>query len=295
MIEFNGLVGNMVGYKGRDGRNVLRFAPWKIRKSMTYALQLERVLLANVINIWKAFKGSMDGCFQTKKRNQSDYNRFVQVNMGKNNGLARVCLKKGEVADGACVVQELQVSEGVLEPIEVSVEMGGKMRSDLSLGELELTAETTVQQFASAIINNNPNHDFQEGDNIACFILTQRTSGSDNLPRVRCTKSIVTLDLNDTRVLYNMEDNGGVVNPTGFGVVDGNLGTKSAVNGGIFWLHTRTTPQGKLVSTQRIVANNDILTHYIDTAARNRAIASYGGYKDTFLYPVGTTDEPAMP
>lgn len=275
LIEFQNKVGNLVGYKGRDGRNVIRFQPYGVKKSRVKPLQMQRIKFGNLVNMFQAFNGAIAGAFPGKKAGQTDFNAFMQANLP----LAIVALTKNEVTLGAAVVQELQISTGELEPIEVSMEVGGKMRTDLSLGELELTAETYVSEFSQAIIENNPDHNFRNGDNIACLIVTQRTSGSDNLPRVHVTKSIVTLDTTDTvNKLYN------VVNPAGFGVVDGCLGTKSAVNGGIAWIHKSVRSERPAVSTQRLVVNNDLLANYTSTDAVNRSLASYGGVTEQWLY-----------
>lgn len=274
LIEFQNKVGNLVGYKGRDGRNVIRFQPYGVKKSRVKPLQMQRIKFGNLVNMFQAFNGALIGAFPGKKAGQTDFNAFMQANLS----LARVALTKSEVTLGAAVVQELQVSTGELEPINVSMEAGGKMRTDLNLGELEITAETTVQEFTNAIIANNPDHDFRQGDNIACLIVVQRTSGSDNLPRVHVTKSIVTLDTNDTRVLFE------VVNPAGFAVVDGNLGTRSAVNGGIAWIHKSVRSDRPAVSTQRLVVNNDLLANYTNIDAVNRSLASYGGVSENWLY-----------
>ena len=260
----------------------------KVKPVRTRQQMLQRVRLGNMVAMWAAFKGKMKPSYQKKDGTvQSDYNHFVSNNLE----LSRVCLTRNEVKLGACVVQEYQVSTGRLEPIEVSMEAGGKMRTDLSLGELELTAETTVQEFSNAIIANNPDHDFLSGDQISCFIVTQRTSGSDNLPRVHVTTSRVVLNTNDVRKLYE------VVNPAGFGVVDGCLGTKSAVNGGIAWIHTSKKEGCTAVSTQRLVVNNDLLANYTNTDAINRAIESYGGInQEEYLTPdLGGDDEIAQP
>lgn len=275
LIEFQNKVGNLVGYKGRDGRNVIRFQPYSTKKSLVKPLQMQRIKFGNLVNMFQAFSGALEGAFPGKKAGQTDFNAYMQTNLS----LARVALTKNEVTLGAAVVQELQVSTGELEPIEISMEAGGKMRTDLSLGELELTQETTVAQFTNAIIANNPDHDFQEGDNIACLIVTQRTSGSNNLPRVHVTKSIVTLNSSDTlSKLYE------VVNPDGFGVVEGCLGTKWAVNGGIAWIHKSVRSGRPAVSTQVLVVNNDLLANYTNTDAVNRSLASYGGVSKKWLY-----------
>lgn len=275
LIEFQNKVGNLVGYKGRDGRNVIRFQPYGVKKSRVKPLQMQRIKFGNLVNIFQAFNGALIGAFPGKKAGQTDFNAYMQANLS----LARVALTKNEVTLGAAVVQELQVSTGELEPINVSMETGGKMRTDLSIGELEITTETTVQEFTNAIVANNPDHDFRQGDNIACLIVSQRTSGSDNLPRVHVNKSIVTLDSNDTRALYE------VVNPAGFGVIDGALGTRSAVNGGgIAWIHKSVRSGRPAVSTQRLVVNNDLLANYTNIDAVNRSLASYGGVSVNWLY-----------
>lgn len=284
LIEFQNKVGNLVGYKGRDGRNVIRFQPYGVKKSLVKPLQMQRIKFGNLVNMFQAFSGALEGAFPGKKAGQTDFNAYMQANLG----LTVVALTKNQVTLGAAVVEPLQVSIGELESIEVSMEAGGKMRTDLSLGELEITGETTVQEFTSAIIANNPDHDFRQGDNIACFIATQRTSGAENVPYVHVDKSIVTLDTSDTRKLYD------VVNQAGFGVVDGNLGTKSAVNGGCTYIHKSVRSGRPAVSAQRLVVNNDLLANYTNTDAINRSLASYGGVSKNWLYDKHV-DEVAMP
>lgn len=278
LIEFNGKVGNLVGYKGTDGRNVLRYQPWKIRKSMTKAVQIQRILLANIINMWQAFRGQLQATFTTRKKGMSNFNAFVQAALNNaREAMAGgygpiVYITKNQARLGACVVAGYMVSEGDLEPINVSMEAGGKMRTDLSLGTLEVTSETTVQEFTNAIIANNPDHNFEVGDMITVFLCTQRTSGADNLPRVHVDTNHIVLDGTDTRKLYE------VVSSSVFGVIDGNLGTKSPVNGGITYIHTKEVMGVKKASTQFLEVNNDLLANYTNADAQSRALASYGGY-----------------
>lgn len=290
MIEFNGKVGNMVGYKGRDGRNVLRFAPWKIKKSMSKAVQLQRLKLGNIVNLFQMFVTAgrvLTGLFTDKKRGQSDYNAFMQANMFQ--PVANIFLTKQMVMRNACVAAECQVSSGELPQINISMIAGGKLQSLISLGEMVIGDSTTVAELSGAIINNNPELLFQYGDNIVFLYAKQSTSGSDNIPVVSVSAQVIKLDGEDFRTLSEaVSDN------MGFTTVDGHLGTRASIMGGACWIHTRDIAGKKYASTQTLVGTNDAISTYQTDSARDLALASYGGYVETFAYPEAV-EGPAMP
>lgn len=238
---------------------------------------------ANQIAMWRSFKGCLKPSFEYKDDRMSDFNAFMRTNLA---GGTRVYLKRTDVIRGACVVTDYYIACGRLQTIEVEVLESGRMQSDIALGnEFQINANTTVAEFSKAVIDNNGNR-FEENDQITCFLATQLTVGSDNMPRVTMKSCRVTLSQDDRSKLYTH------VHPECFAVSNGCLSSRDAVNGGIAWVHSHIEKGKTQVSTQRLVVNNSVASLYTTAAARDAAIESYGGVnKNDYLTPDITEDE----
>ena len=86
-----------------------------------------------------------------------------------------------------------------------------------------------------------------------------------------------------------------MVDPQGFGAVNGNLGCKTKVNGGIAWVLSREVNGHTSVSEQQLEVNNNLLSAYTSATARENAIQSYGGVnKENYLTPYDDDDDEAI-
>lgn len=235
---------------------------------------------ANIVAMWKSFTGNLRPSFESKGTRHSDFNAFMAANLG----LSKVYLKRSEVRLGVCVAAPYIMSLGTLPSIDITSMSGGKMKSDIALGDLTIDADTTVSSFSKAVLNNND--DYKEGDQITGFLAQQVLMGANQVPKVHMVASRVTLEKeNNTKLLD-------IVNEAVFSSADGYLASKSTVNGGIAWIHSRLERGKTKVSPQNLVVNNTLLESYMSASARNEAIESYGGVnKQDYLTPNGNDED----
>ena len=243
--------------------------------SRSFAQMTRRVQWANLVNLFRSFEGSLHPSFENRPPLTSDFNAF----MGANIGLVPVYLTKSEAQQGGCVVAGYQVTRGSLPSIDVAEGTGGMAVTDIALGDLAITAETTLKQFSDAVVDNNP--DYAHGDQISCFVAEQSVNSVSGIPYVKITALEVTLDCTDDETLL-----ADVVDALGFSSVSGKIGASGTVNGAITWVHSRKTAGGTRVSTQRFYVTNSTLAAYQTAAKRTEAVASYGGsVSQPFLTP----------
>ena len=264
--KMRGSVGQYNFYQ-RAGETCVRekVAP-KDNPTRTKKQMKRRVQWKNIQNIWAAFANTLKPSFEGKSAKVSDYNEFMSANFG----IIPVYLTKSEARQGGCVVAPYQITRGSLPSIIVSDGTGGVKRSDIALGTgFSITAATTVKAFSEAVINHNAG--YQNFDQISCYIARQLTNAATGVPYVVIEAYEITLNTGDDTTTVRS-----LVSAAGFSVVDDCLGASTAVNGGIVWVHSRLTPSGTKVSTQRFEVSNTILASYQTVAKRDEAMASYG-------------------
>lgn len=270
LIEFNGSVGNVVGYKGRDGRNVIRFKVHNPRNPQTTLQMRRRVSWANLVNLWASITPYMHPSFNHKPAGQTDFNAFMSENVG----ISPVFLTKKQAHQQECVVSPIMVTNGELPTIDTSLVSGGKLQSTIVLGDLTISAETTIANFSMAVLDNNP--DFAEGDQITGLLVQQISVGTEGLPKANVIAQRVVLDTTDTRVLADVLEAESGSEDAMFSSSNGYLASKASVNGGACWIHSRMVNGETIVSTQNLSVNNTILSSYTSAAAQVAAMKSYG-------------------
>ena len=241
----------------------------------TLTQMMRRVRWANLVNMYRAFEGTLHPSFESKDPRVSDYNMFIQANINSSN----VAISKNEAVQGACVVAAYQITRGQLPGIMVSVDSSHAFTTDISVGGLSIGASTTLKAFSDAIIQNNPT--WRDGDQLSLYIATQEVDGVSGMPRVSMQAIEVTLDTSDEDTL--LED---ITGQNVYDVQDGMLKYKGVVIGGVACVHSRKVNGKTIVSTQRFVVDNPSLAPYTSQAAFDTAIESYGGVnKEQFLTP----------
>ena len=243
--------------------------------SKTFAQMRRRVQWANLVNLFRSFEGTLHPSFENRPPLTSDFNLF----MGANIGLVPVYLTHSEAKQGGCVVAGYQVTRGSLPSLATEVDGSGVINSGIELGSLAIGDETTLAAFSAAVVANN--EAFAYGDQISVYVARQITNTVTGVPYVKVTASEVTLANDPETLLVDI-----VADPTGFGVVGGKLACNAAVNGAVAYVHSRKTPSGTKVSTQRFVVTNSLLATYQSQAALDAAVTSYGGaLSQQFLTP----------
>lgn len=263
--------GSMGGitYRTIGGETISSQKRGKSSVKPSYAQSINIVSWANAVNFWQAFEGNDRPSFENRRPRVSDFNEFIAASRN-----TPVYLTRTQSQQGGCVVAPYRVTRGSLPSIEVVTSgNNGEVGTDISLGNLTVGESTTIKQISDAIINNNDG--FINGDAIVCFVARQSTNTVTGVPYTVINEFKLTLDQTDNDTLVSEFDPNLEVFTR---MADSDkLGMSQAVNGGVVYIHTRLTTEGTKVSTQTFVVNNTLLVSYTTEAARNSAIASYGG------------------
>ena len=236
------------------------------RNVQTPLQMAHRLTWSNIIANYRVLKEGLREGWENIPQGQTLFNQFISVN-AKSQPYA---LTKEDFKAGACIVVPYQITRGSLEPIKVDVSAGIPMaKTNIAVGDLTIDDQTTIGQFADAIVTNNA--DWEYGDKLTYFSLVQYVKGG--VPRVAMSYAAITL-VEDSDVILKDE-----VSLTGIKNVGGVLGhDKTAAVGGFCWVHSRHDADGNLMlSSQKIIANNDdMIARYTTVDARLAAALSYG-------------------
>lgn len=174
-----------------------------------------------------------------------------------------------------------EVTHGSIKSISINGK-GNQAVTDISLGDLAITDETTVKEFSNAVVQNNALYEY--GDQITFFLVRQDVNDVTMLPMAEVDACCVVLDkASKTKLLT-------VVDDRGFSVQEGRLAAQAANDfgdHGLVWIHSRKEAAKTLVSTQHLICENNLLKEYQGQAAYQRATDSYGGVSDVYLRPNG--------
>lgn len=241
----------------------------------TLAQMIRRVRWANLVNLYRAFEGTLHPSFEGKDPKVSDYNMFMQSNIG----MSPIALTKNQAVQGGCVVDAYQITRGQLPAIAIEFGAGDVPETDIAVGTLNLGGSTTLKAFSDAIIANN--NGWRNGDQLSFYIARQSMDAVTGVPRVEITAVEVTLDTSAATTIL-----GDIMDVTLFGVVDGSIAWAGPVNGGVAAVHSRKANGKTLVSTQFFVISNSYASQFNTKGAFDEAIESYGGVnQDDFLTP----------
>lgn len=279
MAILNGMIRKMKGsagdltFKTVSGRTIVSEKTTTVKNSRTISQQKVRMKWANMIQMYKGIAPLLNNGFETKAAGVSDYNMFVKVNSQR----TPVYLTKSLVASGACVVAPYQITQGSLPSIVTKGE-GSKAVTDISLGNLTISTSTTVAEFSNAVVQNNKEYEY--GDQISFFSVLQKVNAATGVPYGYFKAEAVVLDKEKNSPLL------AIVSKTGFTSTGGYLAHGDDEGNGAFcWVHSRNKNHKTIISSQTLIDNNKLLASYTSPDAYEEAVASYGGYKDTFLTP----------
>ena len=277
--KLNGSAGSLT-FKQVNGQTVVSEKATTVKNTRTPAQQRQRTKWGNVVQMYKGICPLINYGFESKPVGRSDYNMFMKANMK----LTDIYLTREEVAGGACIAAPYQLTQGTL-PSIVIVGSGENARTDIKLGDLEIDAETTVKDFAMAVVSNNADYDF--GDQISFFDVLQRVNAVTGIPYCQFLATNVMLDKTSEVKLLD------IVSKYGFATVDGYLGHIEGEGDGVYaWVHTRKSSAKTLVSTQSFVNNNtEMIAEYSGDQAYKRSVQTYGGESSSFLTPGTTTTQ----
>lgn len=256
----------------------------------TQSQMAHRVRWANCVNFYRVNSSWLKYAFETKKSNQSEYNKFMSLNAAN----SPIFLTKQEAAAGACVVVPYLITQGSLPSIEVQ-KQGEAYFTNLYLGpDMPDLGDSSIATVSQLLIQYNPA--LREGDQLSFVKFVQMTNNNTGVPFVIVRKYEVILNSTDSRqwtdfIPGNILDTDVVDEQAIIKVV----GQTDA--GGFVLVLSRTIGGKTYVSTQNIVTtNNDtMISAYSSQAALQRAIDSYGESEEAFLSSTAANELPIAP
>ena len=266
----------------RDGEQVVRQrrnnSNYGESASRSESQQLRRVKWGNLVNFYKIMKSWQPKAYESKSQGQTDYNIFMSLNINN----APVSLTKQMVLQGCAVVYAYNVSRGSLPKIERALldPAEGKVMA-IKLTQA-IASGTTVGQFATDVIANNP--EFQANDNLA-FIVFNNTQDSENFPYATSVYKEVTLDTTSSVTLASVIGSGRFEKTTAGNLLV-NVGAADSHEAGFVLIHTRKVSGSLQVSTQYIITTGEEFhQEYSSPQWEQTCIDSYGVDVDVPLDP----------
>ena len=277
-----GKVGNTTYYY-RQGEQIARQAlnnsnyGESARRSETQ--QERRVKWGNLVNLYKVMSSWMPKAFETKKRNQTDYNMFMSLNVPS----TTISLTKDEANKGCAVVDAYIIAQGSLPPVQSTGASGEENFFTDIYVSITISGSTTVGELAADIIAKNPG--FLEGDNIAFVVFSNWADGT-TYPYAATEYYELTLD-SSSSALFNTNPLSQILSKSSANYIGvGEEVNVTAKNVGWACIHTRQTTGGLKVSSQSIVLLKPVIVdHYSTTAQQQLAVNSYGVDSDVPLDP----------
>lgn len=252
----------------------------------------QRVKWANLVNIYRANRSWMKYAFETKKPNQSEYNKFMSLNVTD----SRIYLTKPVANAGGCVVDTYIITQGSLPSIEFVPTTNAYFRSNIEIDDSVNFDNISVKAFSDMVVERNPA--IRYGDQLSFIRMTQMTNASTGVPYVVVREYELIIDTNNLLPFSNYLPTEYI---TSWGANESYLAVQTAVgrSGGFAMILSRTISGKTYVSSQRIitVAMDAYIQAWSSSAALQAAIDSYGVQEDAFLsstYASQDTQAPTM-
>ena len=238
----------------------------------------QRVKWANLVNLYRVNRSWMKYAYETKKSNQSEYNKFMSLNVAD----SRIYLTKTIANAGGCVVDAYMMTQGSLPTIEFVPTNNAYWRSNIEITPISTLNNITVKVFSDKIVELNPA--IRYGDQLSFIRFTQMTNASTGVPYVVVREYEVIIDTNNLQPLENYLP---LDYFSSWGSKEKFLAVGSAYgrSGGFAMILSRTISGKTYVSSQRIipVAMDAYIQAFSSSEALQAAIDSYGVSDDAFL------------
>lgn len=238
----------------------------------------QRVKWANLVNLYRANRSWMKYAFETKKTNQSEYNKFMSLNVSD----SRIYLTKQVANAGGCVVDSYLMTQGSLPSIEFVPTTNDYFRSNIEIEDTTNLDTISVKAFSDMVVGLNPA--IRYGDQLSFIRMTQMTNASTGVPYVVVREYEVIIDTNNLQLLsdYLPTD---LITTWGGSPAYLAVGAATGRSGGFAMILSRTISGKTYVSTQRVipVRMEAFIEAFSSSAALQAAIDSYGVSEDAFL------------
>lgn len=282
-------LGGTVIYQAMGQTRQRELAP-EVSNPRTVSQQTQRVKWANLVNLYRANSTWMKYAFETKKVTQSEYNKFMSLNVASSN----IYLPKHVANAGGCVVAPYYFTQGSLPSIEWVKDGNVGFTSNIVLDADYEFIGPLISDFSRMLIDKNPG--IRQGDQLSIIRMTQMSNADTGVPYVIVRKYELIVDVNNTSEH--------VTDYWPADMVDSNEATDCRLiikntnkSGGFAMILSRTISGKTYVSTQRVVIMNNeaMIANYSSPAALQAAIDSYGVQDDAFLSSTTAEGESQAP
>lgn len=272
-----GRIGETTYYasKGRQiARQALNNSNYGESARRSLAQQRRRVKWANLVNFYKLCSGWMPKAFETKKAGQTDYNKFMQLNVNAQ----RVALTRDQAINGGCVADAFAITQGTLGTMTAGVDDSGVATNINTSISGSAWVGVTVKSFSADLISNNAF--IREGMQLS-IVVTEDIAETNGVPRVRVAFYEVIIDSNNTEPLTNYIPQNYLDSVDGKFVIgtDGSSAKAGAV------ILSELTETGLKVSSETLAGTFAKAEQYSTAAVVDAAIATYGVDKEVILNP----------
>lgn len=261
-----------------------------ISNPRTESQMTQRVKWSNLVNLYRANRNWMKYAYETKKQTQSEYNKFMSLNVTS----SPIYLPKQVAGAGGCVVAPYQITQGSLPSIEVVKDQAWWQTNIVLPNDTQWQPTWTIAQFTQMVLPLNPG--IREGDQLSFIRMTQQVNADNGVPFVIVREYEMIFDSTSQELVSKylpLEYFDSTEQPS-----DCRLIIKDSGQAGGFVLILSRTIGGKtFVSSQKIiVANNGTLIDFYSSAtALQAAIDSYGEAMDAFLSSTTAAAGPVAP
>lgn len=183
--KVSGKVGDLV-YRVHNGQQVIAAYNPQVKNPQTVRQMQQRAKWLNVLAVYKLMSPYMKGAFENKVGGQSDYNRFMSINLQ----VEPVYLTRAQFMEGGSIIAPYTIAQGSLP----TVGMDG-CTTDIAA---DFGSAATVAEASASILARNPR--FKLGDALCFFVLVQGVTAEDT-PVVQVYAVKLTLSLTDTTSL----------------------------------------------------------------------------------------------
>lgn len=280
--SLQGRIGNVSFRRAAGQRIIASELPALVTNPRTASQMSQRVRLAALVNFYRASRSWMPKTWQMKEAKQSVYNAFVRANLTSN----PVALTKQEAAEGATVLYPWRVTDGTLNPVNVSEGSDSVFITNIFIGRDAslLGAAATVAELSTALLANNLS--LRPGDQLS-FILYRQMSAASGMPYVTCTPYELRIDTSDGRLVGSRLPLD-IIQAAG-DELSLSIGVNMAGIVGAFAVIVSRKTDGDLeVSKSDLVcASSSLYSYYTSASHQAEAAASYGAQDEVFIDPAG--------
>ena len=238
----------------------------------------QRVKWSQLVNFYRANGQWMKYAYETKKPAQSEYNKFMSLNVTN----SQVYFTKAQAAAGSCVVCPYIMTQGSLPSIEFPADNNAWNSNIYFPANTYLIPSTTIAELSRKMISQNPA--IRQGDQLSFIRFTQMFNSDTGNPYVIVRKYEMIVDQTSTELVstYLPLDYISILYTESLpclAVID------SGNAGGFLMCLSRTTGGKTYVSSQSIITTrmDATLATYGSDAQLAAAVASYGENADAFL------------